>query len=158
MFLSSLLVEVGGTGESMPPDFLLRCSVCGREAVWDTEAIPPVGEPEIGHPVLWRCDACGGERRHIVQDLAIVADKLHHEICLATETDRPTVDRVMAELVRYRQRTLDTRTRRHPESKEEIEDVAAASAVRREIVAQILAAEAHWMQRRGYLAGRDLGT
>jgi hypothetical protein len=142
----------------MPPDFLLRCSVCGREAVWDTEAIPPVGEPEIGHPVLWQCDECGGERRHIVQDLAIVADKLHHEICLATETDRPTVDRVMTELGRYRERTRDTRMPGQHESTEGIEDVATATAVCREIVAQVLAAEAHWMQRRGYCAERDLGT
>jgi hypothetical protein len=116
-----------------------------------------VGEPEIGHPVLWQCDECGGERRHVVRGHAIVADKLRHEICLATETDRPTVDRVMAELTRYRQRTHDRTTGGPPQSREGIEDVAAATAVGRETVAQILAAEARWMRRRGYCAGSDQG-
>jgi len=91
----------------MPPDFLIRCTGCEREAVWDTEAVPPVGVPEIGHPVLWRCETCGGEQRHIVAKLCVIRDKLHHEICLATEIDRCTVDRVMAELCRYRKDTCE---------------------------------------------------
>ncbi len=142
----------------MPPDFVVRCTGCGREAVWDTEAVPPVGVPEIGHPVLWRCEDCGSEQRHIVQDLVVIADKLHHEISLATEIDRRTVDRVMGEMSRYRQRTHATIPTGEPESPEEIEVVAAATAVRLELVAQISAAEAGWMRRRGYVPETDPGT
>ena len=142
----------------MPPDFVLRCTGCGREAVWDTEAFPPVGVPEIGHPVLWRCEDCGGEQRHIVQNLVVLTDKLHHEICLATEIDRRTVDRVMAEMFRYRQRTLETDPAGPPESPEEIEDVAAATAVCRDVVALISAAEGDWLRRRGYVPEAGPGT
>jgi len=134
----------------MPPDFLLRCTGCGREAVWDTEAFPPVGAPEIGHPVLWRCETCGGEQRHIVAELCIVRDKLHHEICLATEIDRCTVDRVMGELYRYRKDTCEAGIEKRPQVGEEIEDVASVAGVAQEIVLEIADAEVAWMQRRGY--------
>jgi len=135
----------------MPPDFLLRCTACGSQAVWDTEAVPPVGAPEIGHPVLWRCENCGGEQRHVVQDLVVIPDKLHHEICIATEIDRRTVDRVMAELHRYRNRTREKIPTGQPEPAEGIEEVAAATGVCRELVADVSAAEADWMRRRGYV-------
>jgi hypothetical protein len=117
-----------------------------------------VGAPEIGHPVLWRCEVCGGEQRHVVQDLVVIADKLHHEICLATEIDRRTVNRVMAEMSRYRQHTHETIPAGRPESTEGIDDVAAATAVCRELVAQISAAEADWMRRRGYVPETGPGT
>src|SRR5512136_1802679 len=100
----------------MPPDFLLRCTGCGREAVWDTEALPPVGAPQIGHPVLWRCDTCGGEQRHTVAEFWVIRDKLHHDICLATEIDRCTVDGVMAELRRYRKDTCEAGIQKRPEA------------------------------------------
>lgn len=134
----------------MLPDFLLRCTGCGREAVWDTEAFPPVGAPEIGHPVLWRCNACGGERRHTVAQLCIIRDKLHREICLATEIDRSTVERVMAALCRYRKdaREAGAEARRRPVG--EAEDVAGTIGVARELVLEIADAEVAWMRRRGY--------
>ena len=134
----------------MPPDFLLRCTGCGREAVWDTEAIPPVGAPKIGHPVLWRCETCGGEQRHIVADLCIIHDKLHHEICLTTEIDRCTVDRVMAELCRYRKDTCEAGIEKRSRAADEVEDVAGATGVAQELVLEIADAEAAWMRRRGY--------
>jgi hypothetical protein len=137
----------------MPPDFLLRCTACGHEAVWDTEACPPVGVPEIGHPVLWQCDPCGSERRHVIACQVVITEKLHHEICVATEIDRPTVDRVMGEVHRYRQRTRDALADIGSGSTEtEIEDVADATGVAREVVGHIASAEAAWMLRRGYAA------
>lgn len=134
----------------MPPDFLLRCTGCGREAVWDTEAIPPVGAPEIGHPVLWACETCGSEQRHVVESLCIISDKLHHEICLATEIDRRTVERVMAELCRYRKDTCHVGIEPRRRSADEAEDVAAAIGVAQALVLEIADAEAEWMRRRGY--------
>ena len=134
----------------MPPDFLLRCTGCGREAVWDTEAIPPVGAPKIGHPVLWRCETCGGEQRHIVAELCIIHEKLHHEICLTTEIDRCTVDRVMAELCRYRKDTCEAGIEKRSRAADEVEDVAGATGVAQELVLEIADAEAAWMRRRGY--------
>ncbi len=134
----------------MPPDFLLRCTGCGGEAVWDTDACPPVGAPEIGHPVLWPCVTCGGEQRHIVENLCIIGEKLHHQICLATEIDRRTVERVMAELFRYRTDTCDPGVEPRPRSADEAEDVASAIGVARQLVLEIADAEAEWMRRRGY--------
>jgi hypothetical protein len=134
----------------MPPDFLLRCVVCGTEAVWDTEALPPVGAPEIGHPVLWRCEVCGGERRHIVEERFVITDKLHHEICVVTEIDRSTVDRIMAELYRYRQRVREARPSGQQDPAEEVEEIAAATGAPQELVAEIAVAEGAWMLRRGY--------
>ena len=139
----------------MPPDFLLRCTGCGREAVWDTEAYPPVGVPEVGHPVLWRCDACGGEQRHIVNELLVITDKLHHEICVATEIDRRTVERVMGEVCRYRDHTGEGRPTAPRDPTVAINAVANAIGVSRDLVEQIAEAEATWMRHRGYpFAGR----
>ena len=134
----------------MPPDFLLRCTGCGGEAVWDTEAVPPVGAPEIGHPVVWKCESCGGEQRHIVEQPCIITDKLHHDICLATEIERHTVDRVMTELCRYRRDTHTAGTETRPRTVEEIKDVAGDTGVPRELVLEIAGAEAEWLRRRGY--------
>lgn len=138
----------------MPPDFLLRCTGCGGEAVWDTEAVPPVGAPEIGHPVMWKCDTCGGEQRHLVERLCIITDKLHHEICLATEIDRRTVERVMGELCRYRKDTHAADVEKRLRTAEELEDVAGGTGVPRELVTEIAEAEAEWMRRRGYSPAR----
>jgi len=134
----------------MLPDFLLRCTGCGREVVWDTEALPPVGAPEIGHPVLWRCEPFGGERRHIVVQLCIIRDKLHREICLATEIDRATVERVMTEICRYRKGACEAGAEARPRPGDEAEDVADITGVARERVLEIAAAEVAWMRRRGY--------
>lgn len=134
----------------MPPDFLLRCTGCGREAVWDTEAFPPVGAPEIGHPVLWQCETCGGEQRHIVAELFIITDKLHHEICVATEIDRRTVDCVMAELGRYRKHTREAGAEESRAPADEVQDVAGATGVSRDLVLDIADALTAWMRRRGY--------
>lgn len=134
----------------MPPDFLLRCTGCGGEAVWDTEISPPVGAPEIGHPVLWRCETCGGEQRHIVEQLCIISGKLHHDICLATEIDRPTVERVMTELRRYRKDTRAVGIETEDRAIEEVDDVAGTIGASRDLVLAIAEAEAEWMRRRGY--------
>ncbi len=136
----------------MPPDFLLQCTSCGGEAVWDTDAIPPVGQPEIGHPVLWFCATCGAERRHSIVDLFVIIEKLHHEICLATEVDRCTVDRIMSEVYRHRQRASEKRPLARLDPAEEVEDVAEAAGVSQELVADVSVAEATWMLRRGYIA------
>jgi hypothetical protein len=133
----------------MPPDFLLRCPVCGSETVWDTETCPPVGSPEIGHPVLWRCEACDGEQRHVIVRVFIILDKLHHEICLATEIDRPTVNRVMTEMDRCRRPRDATAS---PPGADAAEVVARRSDVPRALVEAIVAAETAWLRRRGYLA------
>lgn len=139
----------------MPPDFLLQCTRCGSEAVWDTEEVPPVGAPDVGEPVLWFCQRCGREMRHAILDLYVLTDKLHHEISLVTELDRATVDRVMGEV--YRQRRLGSCE--HPAAKmdpaTEVEQVAEASGVSVELVEQIAVAEADWMLRRGYLVERS---
>jgi hypothetical protein len=125
----------------MPPDFLLRCTTCDAEAIWDTEAIPPVGLPAPGHPVLWHCAVCGDERRHVIADSIVIPDKLRHEICVATELDRRTVDRAMAELARLR------RGRTEAAALEAAADLLQLAA---ETVAEILAAESAWLIRRGY--------
>lgn len=135
----------------MAPDFLLQCTACGSEAVWDTDAAPPVGRPEVGHPVLWFCQACGREVRHTIVDLYVVIDKLHREICLATERDRPTVDRVMAEVYRRRQRASEEAPTARRDPAREAEGIAAAAGVPPRVVEQVSAAEAAWMLRRGYL-------
>jgi hypothetical protein len=135
----------------MLPDFLLECTVCGGEAVWDTDAVPPVGLPEVGHPVLWFCHACAGERRHRIVDLYVIIDKLHHEICVATELERATVDRVMAEVYRHRKRASEEGPTNRLDPALEVEEVAEASGVPLETIEQISVAEADWMLRRGYI-------
>ena len=134
----------------MPPDFLLECTACGREAVWDTEAVPPVGLPEVGHPVLWICEACGREMRHAIVDLYVVIDKLHHEICLRTELDRSTVDRIMAEVYQHRHQASEEAPTTPLDPAQEVEEVAERAGVPLEIVERISVAEAAWMLRRGY--------
>ena len=134
----------------MPPDLVLECTVCGGEAIWDTEAIPPVGLPEVGHPVLWHCEACGREMRHTIADLYVIVDKLHHEICVATELDRATVDRIMAEVYRFRQGACEEEPTAMLDPAQEVEEVAEAAGVSVETVEQISVAEAAWMLRRGY--------
>ncbi len=135
----------------MPPDFLLQCATCGGEAVWDTDAVPPVGRPEVGHPVLWFCETCGGERRHTILDLFVITDKLHHEICLATEVDRPTVERIMSEVYRHRLQAPKGRSLGCADPAEEVEEVAQAAGVSLEVVEEVSVAEASWMLRRGYI-------
>jgi len=142
----------------MAPDFLVRCTACGSDAVWDTDASPPVGVPEIGHPVLWPCNTCHREQRHIVQGPVIIADKLHHEISVVTEIDRRTVERVMAEMYRYRQRTRGPAPEELQVSADQVEDVAGATGLPRELVLQISEAEAAWMLRRGYSSEKSHGT
>ena len=134
----------------MPPDFVLECTVCGGEAIWDTEAIRPVGLPEVGHPVLWHCQGCGREMRHTIADLYVIVDKLHHEICVATELDRATVDRIMAEVYRFRQGACEEEPTAMLDPAQEVEEVAEAAGVSVETVEQISVAEAAWMLRRGY--------
>ncbi len=136
----------------MPPDFLLRCLGCGSESVWDTEACPPVGTPEIGHPVLWRCEACGGEQRHVIDSLCLVLDKLHHEICLATEIDRRTVDLIMAEVRRCRRQEDRTTSCACADPAAEATAVAKTTGLSRELVEQVAAAETVWLLRRGYIS------
>jgi hypothetical protein len=137
----------------MLPDFLLQCTVCGGEAVWDTDAVPPVGRPEVGHPILWFCQACGEQMRHTIVDLYVIIDKLHHEISLATELDRETVDRVMAEVYRRRERASGGEATGRLHAAREAEAVAPAAGVSTQTVEQIAAAEAAWMLRRGYIVG-----
>jgi hypothetical protein len=134
----------------MAPDFLLQCTGCGSEAVWDTEAVPPVGTPEVGHPVLWQCQTCGKEMRHTIVDPYVVLDKLHRDICLATELDRETVDRVMTEVYRYRQQASQDAPAERADPAQEVEDVAEAAGSSIEVVEQISVAEADWLLRRGY--------
>jgi hypothetical protein len=135
----------------MPPDFLIQCTACGHEAVWDTDAVPPVGSPEVGHPVLWRCEICNREMRHTIVDLYVIMDKLHHEICLATELDRATVDRVMDAVYRYRQKASEESPTALLDPAQEVEIVAEAARVPLEVVEQISVAEADWMLHRGYI-------
>lgn len=134
----------------MPPDFLLRCTACGSEAVWDTEACAPVGTPQVGHPVLWRCETCGAERRHVIESYYLVLDKLHHEICVATEIDRRTVDLVMTELYWCRRARERPTASTCEEYAKEAEEVARVTGIRQESVERIAAAEASWLVRRGY--------
>ena len=135
----------------MPPDFLLECTACRREAVWDTEAVPPVGVPEVGHPVLWFCQTCGRDMRHTIVDLYVIIDKLHHHICLHTELDRATVDRVMDEVYRHRQTASEEALTASLDSAQEVEDVAEMAGVSPDIVERISVAEATWMLHRGYV-------
>jgi hypothetical protein len=135
----------------MPPDFILECTACGSEAVWDTDAVPPVGRPEVGHPVLWFCQTCGRQVRHTIVDLYVLIDKLHHEICVATELDRPTVDRVIAQVYRHRQAASEEMLTVRLDAAQEVEDVADAARVPLEVVEQISVAEVTWMLRRGYI-------
>ena len=128
----------------MPPDLLLQCSICGAETVWDTETLPPVGRPEVGDPVRWFCAACGLEVRHAVLREVLIPEKLHHEICLTTEVDRATVNRVMAEVARRR---AGSGIAGSSEALGEACDVPAAT------VREILAAATAWQRRRGYLPG-----
>ncbi len=139
----------------MPPDFLLRCSRCGSEAVWDSDEVPPIGTPEVGEPVLWFCRRCGRDMRHAIADFYVMTDKLHREICVFTELDRTTVDRVMEEV--YRQRSLGAceRLTGGPGPPTRVAEVAEASGVPADLVEQIAVAEADWMMRRGYLAERS---
>lgn len=119
--------------------------------MWDTDAVPPVGRPEVGHPVLWFCQSCGREIRHTIVDLYVVIDKLHHEICLATELDRSIVDRVVAEMYRHRRRESEEVPAARLDPAQEVEDVAEAVGVLPDVVERISVAEAAWMFRRGYL-------
>ena len=111
----------------MPPDFLLECTACGTEAVWDTDAVPPVGLPEVGHPVLWFCETCGRQTRHTIVDLYVLIDKLHREICVATELDRETVDRVMTQVYRHRQAASDEMPSVCLDAAQKVEDVPEAA-------------------------------
>jgi hypothetical protein len=135
----------------MPPDFLLVCTGCGGEAIWDTEALPPVGQPEVGQPVLWYCETCGRDMRHRIADLYVITHKLHHDLCVATELERSTVDRVMAAAYRYRQEVSETPLTPRLSPAEEVEEVAEAAAVPVEVVERLSVAEADWMLRRGYI-------
>jgi hypothetical protein len=139
----------------MPPDFLLRCTRCGSEAVWDSEEVPPVGAPEIGDPVLWYCRQCEEEMRHTIADLFVPIDKLHHEISLVTEVERATVDRVMTEVYRHRRPGRYAPRTDGPGPAADVERVAEACEVSMETVERIAVAEADWMLRRGYLADRS---
>lgn len=138
----------------MPPDYLLQCSRCGSESVWDTEAVSPVGTPEAGEPVLWFCAECGCELRHHIADLFVMTDKLHREIALATELDRATVDRAMEAVYRQRRRAAREEPSGAQDAAVEAELVAEATGLSLEAVADIAVAEADWMLRRGYLADR----
>jgi hypothetical protein len=135
----------------MLPDFLLECTACGSQAVWDTEAVPPVGRPEVGHPVRWFCQTCGREVRHTIVDLYVLIDKLHHEICVATELDRETVDQVMAQVYRHRAVACREMLTLRLDAAQEVEDVAGAAGVSLGVVEQISVAEVAWMLRRGYI-------
>ena len=137
----------------MSPDFLLECAACGSEAVWDTDAVPPVGLPGVGHPVLWFCETCGQEMRHTIMDLYVFIDKLHHEICVVAELDRQTVDQVMAQVYRHREVASEELPTAHLDAAQEVENVAEAAGVSLEVVEQISVAEATWMLRRGYIVG-----
>ena len=135
----------------MPPDFLLVCTGCEGEAIWDTEVLPPVGQPEVGQPVLWYCETCGRDMRHFIADLYVITEKLHHDLCVATEIDRATVDRVMAAAYRYRLEASETSPDACLNPADEVEEVAEAAVVPVEVVERLSVAEADWMVRRGYI-------
>ena len=131
------------------PDFVLVCSVCGTEAVWDTEQLPPAGTPEVGHPVLWPCNTCGTDQRHRITDICLNTDKLRHAVSMATEIDRRTVDRVLGAAEYFR--------RSHASgggTAEELRAVAKAAGVPAEVADRIAVAEAAWLCRHGYLGER----
>jgi hypothetical protein len=135
----------------MPPDFLLACTACGAETVWDTEVLPPVGEPEVGHPVLWFCVACQIETRHQVQGEVVLPDKLHHDICVATELDRETVDRVMGEMRAHHPTLAVGAAETLLRTPEAVDAIAAAARVAEATVRDVIQAEAAWSRRRGYV-------
>jgi hypothetical protein len=135
----------------MPPDFRLVCTTCGSEAVWDTEAVPPVGEPAVGHPVVWYCATCEAQSRHEIAGAVVITEKLHHEICVATEVDRPTVDRVMAEVRRREDRVGSAA--RLLEDAGDLGAIADAAGVPAAVVREIVLAEGAWCARRGYAGG-----
>jgi hypothetical protein len=89
--------------------------------------------------------------RHTIVDLYVMTDKLHHEISLATELDRATVDRVMAEVYQKRQGEIEEAPTAPLDPAREAEEVAEGAGVRLEVVEQIFVAEAAWMLRRGYI-------
>jgi hypothetical protein len=89
--------------------------------------------------------------RHTIVDLYVVVDKLHHEICLATELDRSTVDRVMAEMYRHRRRESEEAPTARLDPAQEVEAVAETVGVSLDVVERIAVAEAAWMLRRGYV-------
>ncbi len=131
------------------PDFLLRCSVCGSEVLWDTDQLPPAGTPQLGDPVLWFCVACHDERRHLIVAVAVQSQKLRQAVSVATEIDGPTVERVMAAADRIREVEGD-----RPGlggGPDELAAVAAAADVPPELVDRIAVAEAAWLSRRGYI-------
>jgi len=136
----------------MPPDFLLACTACGTEAVWDTEAVPPVGDPEIGHPVVWFCATCGAQMRHRIAGQVVIPEKLHHDICVATEQERATVDRVLEE-VRRHAGLEPGRAGRLADEAGALDAVAEATGVPAAVVREIVLAEQRWGERRGYSAG-----
>ena len=108
--------------------------------MWDTHAVPPVGCPEVGHPVLWFCQTCRAERRHTIVDLHLPIDRLHHEICVVTELDRETVDRIMAEV--YRRRRTEAR---QSEPDQQAREIAGSIGVSLDAVERICAAEARML-------------
>jgi hypothetical protein len=131
------------------PDFVLRCTVCGGEVLWDTDQLPPAGTPQVGDPVLWSCVTCRCERRHRIESLCLVAEKLRHAVSVATEIDGPTVERVMAAAERFRRAGDDCPGPRG--AADERTAVADAAGVPAEVVDRIAVAEAAWLCRRGYI-------
>jgi len=89
--------------------------------------------------------------RHTIVDLYIVIEKLHHEICLATEQERSMVDRVMAKVYRHRRRESEGAPTVRLNAAQEVEEVAEAVGVSADVVERIAMAEVTWMLRRGYL-------
>lgn len=132
----------------MPPDFLLACEACGAESVWDTETLPPVGRPEVGHPVVWSCASCRLETRHRVVCEVVLSDKLYHDICVATELARSMVERVMV-AIRERYPSL-------PAAADQLAEPATAAVIAQaadvpvDVVREVGAAAAVWSSRRGY--------
>jgi hypothetical protein len=135
----------------MPPDFLLACTACGTEAVWDTEAVPPVGDPEVGHPIVWFCATCQAQMRHRIAGEVVIPDKLHHDVCVATELPRAIVDRVLGE-VRRRNAGLETgHAGGLVDDLDAVEAIAATAGVPAAVVREIILAEQRWAERRGYV-------
>ncbi len=133
----------------MLPDYLLSCTVCGSEALWDTDQLPPAGIPRIGDPVLWSCATCGSDRRHVIADLHIFPEKVRHAVSVATEIDCQIVDRVMAATDRLRR--SGTTGAVPPDASDDISAVAAALGVPPDTVDRIAVAEATWLCRHGYI-------
>ena len=89
--------------------------------------------------------------RHYIADLYVITEKLHHDLCVTTELDRATVNRVMAAAYRYRQEALETSSAACLNPAEEVEEVAEAAVVPVEVGERLSVAEADWMLRRGYI-------